>query len=206
MPLSESSPERRRAALPLAACLLAVFLGAGFTSEADARKADAVQNAPGPVLMPKSPCPEGVTLETWEDAPTLWRLAYARCKPEGAPARREFDMDDAADFIRRIGVRYPDLGDFKDVSFYDCDGGTFRVGVSLAADPSTTDQAETVAADVLRKFLLYLENNGYDPVREKLKVTARVQAGALWKKFLVFAIFDNETGGIRYKTLRRSTF
>lgn len=183
----------------LGVCLLAACLGAGFVSEAAAREAAAFQNSPSPVLMPKTPCPHGITLDAWEDAPTLWRMAYARCKPEGAPTRYEFNMNDAGEFIRRLGVHYANLGKLDDVSFNDVDNRTFRVRISMTAKRLTTEQAQTVAADVLRKMLLYLEINGYDPMKEKLKVSVRVRAKADQGELKVFAIFDNATGGIRYK-------
>ena len=195
-----SLSKARRAALRFAVCVMAVCLSAGIVSEAAAREAAPSQSSSSPVFTRETPCPQGITVEVWEKAPTLWRMAYNRCKPEGAPERYEIDPGDLQDFVRAIGSTYPRLGGFSNIFLRERDSRTYRLVASMAAKTVRVPEAETITADILKRMLMYLETNGHDPKEEKMVLTAetlaRTEQGIVW----VFAIYDRKTGGIRHKT------
>lgn len=190
-----------RAALRFATCLMAVCLYAGFVSEASANEAAPPQGPPNSVFMLDNPCPAGITPKTWAKALTLWRMAYSFCKPQSAPVRYAFKTLDAEQFIRELGFRYPDLGGLGPISFPEFDSRTFRVKTAMGVKNLTTAQAQTVAAEVLKRLVLYLETNGYNPKEEKLRLSAQVVAATDEGKVSVYALFDTDTGNIRYKML-----
>ena len=194
-----SLSKARRAALRFAVCVMAVCLSAGIVSEAAAREAAPSQSSSSPVFTRETPCPQGITVEIWEKAPTLWRMAYNRCKPEGAPERYDINPDDLQDFARAIGSTYPRLGGFSNIFLRDQDSRTYRLVASMAAETVRVPEAEAIPADTLKRMLMYLETNGHDPKEEKMVRTAETLARTEQGNAMVFAIYDRETGGIRHK-------
>ena len=191
---------RRYAALSLLPALLAAVCLGGFSApawgkidhlpqEKDRAPGDIPKNA---VHLSGDPCPDNITVETWTQSSTEWRLTYENCKPKGAPARYKYTQEDLEKFLRRMSIDYKEFGSY-DLVFEKWATNVCRLGVVFRKGEPNRIQAATMRGSIVRRAALFFKANGHDLARENFAIAARayVKGG---KTRNIYSLYDYETG------------